>query len=152
MHERLVSRETFCKRRYHQQKFYSWIQGYLASDVCTSKRIEDQILIPETRQISPVLMKKFIDSGLLSDTLMQVISKQDQHFVIKIWDKVFKNRPSKICGRQPLKNFTCFILEYFAPYVFSLNKVPSNHTVSKTLEISRKTPPTWIVGSRSKDK
>ena len=21
-----------------------------------------------------------------------------------IWDKVFKNRPSKICGRQPLKN------------------------------------------------
>ena len=20
------------------------------------------------------------------------------------WDKVFKNRPSKICGRQPLKN------------------------------------------------
>ena len=22
-----------------------------------------------------------------------------------IWDKVFKNGPSKICGRQPLKNF-----------------------------------------------
>ena len=22
-----------------------------------------------------------------------------------IWDKVFKNRPSKICGRQPLKNW-----------------------------------------------
>ena len=21
-----------------------------------------------------------------------------------IWDKVFKNGPSKICGRQPLKN------------------------------------------------
>ena len=21
-----------------------------------------------------------------------------------IWDKVFKNRPSKLCGRQPLKN------------------------------------------------
>ena len=21
-----------------------------------------------------------------------------------IWDKVFKNRPSKICGRHPLKN------------------------------------------------
>ena len=21
------------------------------------------------------------------------------------WDKVFKNRPSKICGSQPLKNF-----------------------------------------------
>ena len=22
---------------------------------------------------------------------------------VDIWDKVFKNRPSKICGRQPLK-------------------------------------------------
>ena len=22
----------------------------------------------------------------------------------KMWDKVFKNGPSKICGRQPLKN------------------------------------------------
>ena len=31
--------------------------------------------------------------------------------------KVFKNGPSKICGRQPLKNFTWSILEYFAPYV-----------------------------------
>ena len=54
-----------------------------------------------------------------------------------IWFKVFKNGPSKICGRQPLKNlkgdgllrhfmiFTNFswsILEYFVPcYVF--NKV-----------------------------
>ena len=25
-------------------------------------------------------------------------------FVIKIWNKVFKSGPSKICGRQPLKN------------------------------------------------
>ena len=28
--------------------------------------------------------------------------------------KVFKNGPSKICGRQPLK--TWFILEYLDPY------------------------------------
>ena len=27
------------------------------------------------------------------------------------WDKVFKNGPSKICGRQPLKNFTWSIIE-----------------------------------------
>ena len=32
-----------------------------------------------------------------------------------IWDKVFKNGTSKICGRQPLKNFTSSILQYFAP-------------------------------------
>ena len=33
-----------------------------------------------------------------------------------IWYKVIKNGPSTICGRQPLKNFTCSILEYFDPY------------------------------------
>ena len=32
---------------------------------------------------------------------------------IEMWDKVFKKGPSKICGRQPLKNFTWSILEYF---------------------------------------
>ena len=30
------------------------------------------------------------------------------------WDKVFKTGPSKICGRQPLKNFTWSILEDFS--------------------------------------
>ena len=29
------------------------------------------------------------------------------------WHKVFKNGPREICGRQPLKNFTRSILEYF---------------------------------------
>ena len=33
-----------------------------------------------------------------------------------MWVKVFKNGPSKICGRQSLKNFTWSILEYFDPY------------------------------------
>ena len=32
-----------------------------------------------------------------------------------IWGTVFNNGPSKICGRQPLKNFAWFILEYFSP-------------------------------------
>ena len=35
----------------------------------------------------------------------------------RICDKAFKNGPSKICGRQPLKTFTWSIIEYFAPYV-----------------------------------
>ena len=34
-------------------------------------------------------------------------------YTVFIWDKVFKDGPSKICGRQPSKNFTWFILEYF---------------------------------------
>ena len=28
--------------------------------------------------------------------------------------------PSKICGRQSVKNFTWSILEYFVPYIFLL--------------------------------
>ena len=35
---------------------------------------------------------------------------------MRIWDKVFKNGPSKIYGRQPLKIFTWSNLEYFAPF------------------------------------
>ena len=31
------------------------------------------------------------------------------------WNKVFKNGPSKSCGRHPLKNFTWPILEYYVP-------------------------------------
>ena len=27
----------------------------------------------------------------------------------KLWDKVFKNGPSKICGRQPLKNLKTYL-------------------------------------------
>ena len=34
----------------------------------------------------------------------------------KIWGKVFKNGPSRICGRQPIKDFTRSIFEYFVPY------------------------------------
>ena len=41
---------------------------------------------------------------------------------MNIWDKVFQNGPSKICGRQPLKNFTWSILECFVPYVKNLQK------------------------------
>ena len=36
--------------------------------------------------------------------------------LISIWVKVFKNGPSKICGRQTLKNFNWSILEYFDPF------------------------------------
>ena len=45
--------------------------------------------------------------------------KYTQRFSIECvkWDKVFRNRPSEICGRQPLKNFTWLILEYFEYFV-----------------------------------
>ena len=38
-------------------------------------------------------------------------------------EKVFKNGPSKICGRQPLKNFTWFIFEYFAAKILGFKKL-----------------------------
>ena len=55
-----------------------------------------------------------------------------------IWDKVFKNGPSKICERQPLKNlkgygrlsstnFVWSILEYFVPYFLLI--IQSHRTI-----------------------
>ena len=60
--------------------------------------------------------------------------------IMHIWDKVFKNEPSEVSERQPLKNlkwssslslqiferlsstnFTWSILEYFAPYIFFID-------------------------------
>ena len=38
-----------------------------------------------------------------------------------IWNKVFKNGPSKICGRRSFKNFTWFILDYFVPFGIKKN-------------------------------
>ena len=39
------------------------------------------------------------------------------------WDNVFKNGPSKYCGRQPLKSFISSILEYFVSVNVTLNFV-----------------------------
>ena len=47
-----------------------------------------------------------------------------------IWHKVFKNGPSKICGRQPLNNFTWSVLEYFVSFVVDC---PSIFTASQQL-------------------
>ena len=55
---------------------------------------------------------------------------------ICIWDKVFKNGPSKIFGRQPLNNFTWSILEYFVPFVkrsskLNLKRIPKVYCLRK---------------------
>ena len=39
-------------------------------------------------------------------------------FLDHIRDKVFKNWPSKICGRQPLKNLKGYPFRFFKGYVF----------------------------------
>ena len=61
----------------------------------------------------------------------------------QIWVNVFKNGPSKICGRQPLKNFTWTILEYLALIHLLLQQIAnfiyyivldSNYSISQNVE------------------
>ena len=50
-------------------------------------------------------------------------------------DKVFKNGPSKICGRQPLKNVTW----YFVPNVFAFGQLKRYAFRCSLLKVSNKT-------------
>ena len=60
-----------------------------------------------------------IPLDILSDGSMKIISRppklkiilNNKNYSSNKWDKVFKNGPNKICGRQPSKNFTSSILE-----------------------------------------
>ena len=52
-------------------------------------------------------------------------------------EKLFKNGPSKICERQPLKNFTWSIFEYFVPDVHNSEG-----------EIDKRNPQDWTTFSR----
>ena len=58
--------------------------------------------------------KEIKEIGSLTEATAFTINTKQKSFK-NIWGKVFKNGPSKICVRQPLKNFTWSILEYFAP-------------------------------------
>lgn len=40
-----------------------------------------------------------------------------------IWDKVFTDGPTRICGAQPLKNFTWSILECFGPFISQTHSI-----------------------------
>ena len=43
-------------------------------------------------------------------------SNNETQDIYQTWDKIFKNGPSKICGKPPLKNFTWSIRKYFVSY------------------------------------
>ena len=53
-----------------------------------------------------------------------------------IWDIVFMNRPGKIWGTQPLKNFSWSILEYLVPFVGTLifPHVNKTHKLKETMK------------------
>ena len=40
-----------------------------------------------------------------------------------IWNKVFQNEPSKICGRHPVKSFTWSVLEFLAWFISMLSSI-----------------------------
>ena len=53
------------------------------------------------------------------------------YFNKNIWDKVFKNAPSKICGRQPLKNLKHTIsLKFFKDCLPQISHGPILNTLS----------------------
>ena len=53
--------------------------------------------------------------GMLLKYSRFACQSRDINFKV-IWVKVFRDGPSKICGRQPLKKFTWAVLEYPDPY------------------------------------
>ena len=62
-------------------------------------------------------MKVFHNKFLLMPKSPQADYRSNFKLEIIIWNKVFMNGPSKICGTQPLKNFIWSILEYFIPCI-----------------------------------
>ena len=85
----------------HQQFDVYWFSWHLYGKLVLSKK---QVYVYLRWQLS-VNGKKHAAS---SAKLCKVSSS---------WDKVFKNGPSKIWGRQSLKNFSWSILESFVPVV-----------------------------------
>ena len=55
------------------------------------------------------------ESNKIVTALVNFNKKHDTPTSSHKWIKVFKNGPSKICGRQSLKNFTWSIVEYLDP-------------------------------------
>ena len=53
-----------------------------------------------------------------------------------VLNKVFKNGPSKICGRQPLKKFTWSILKYFKRWSFSTKIITDFQPMTSFLKSS----------------
>ena len=57
-----------------------------------------------------------------------------------IWDIVFMNGPSKIWGRQPLKNFTWSIFQHLVPFVGMLifSHVNKTYKLKETMKQNSK--------------
>ena len=72
--------------------------------------------IKSTEKNTVIKIKTFSETLIVIPT--QVIFPRKYKPNKRYGTKYSKNGPSKICGRQPLKNFTWSILEYFFAYVW----------------------------------
>ena len=71
---------------------------------------------------------------------------------LTIWDKVFKNGPSKICERQTLKIFTWSFLEYFVPYIYTTKPIKAiGHLETVSLNVTEHLKRPWYLISYAKD-
>ena len=68
-----------------------------------------------------ILCFGFWEFSVISKRVITLARLKDWFCLTYRWVKVFKSGPSKICGRQPLKIFTWYILKYFDPNV--LNRI-----------------------------
>ena len=82
----------------------------------------------------------------------KLIKKIDQRFSlflanISIWDKVFKNGPSKICGRQPLSFFKgCLPQILLGPFLNTLSHfIPPLYSLAYSLLTLNLLLPTEII-------
>ena len=71
-----------------------------------------------TEKNTVIKIKTFVKCETLIVIPTQVIFPRKYKPNKRYGTKYSKNGPSKICGRQPLKNFTWSILEYFFAYVW----------------------------------
>ena len=90
-------------RRYSVEKVFLKISQYSQE---TPARVFFKITgLQEFSPCFPMKLAKSLKSSFLQNT--PVAASDASPFSI-VWDKVFKNGPSKICGRQPSKNLKFF--------------------------------------------
>ena len=103
-------------------------------------------------------MQRWTCSNIVKTGWLEYCERSNKYlYPADIWDKILKNGPSKICGRQPLKNLkryglpkavhipsnferlsstnvTWSILEYFVPYTCSKSIIETPEQCAKSLQ------------------
>ena len=113
-------------RRYSVEKVFLKISQYSQE---TPARVFFKITgLQEFSPCFPMKLAKSLKSSFLQNT--PVAASDASPFSI-VWDKVFKNGPSKICGRQPLKIWSDMVpLKFFTRCLSQILLGPFLNTLS----------------------